>query len=185
MAKSLKAASGEATKQIAALDPKIHQGQIFKLGGVISNIRVVSTKKSGREMAFGTLEDQTGKLNFVVFPRTYSQTRELLRLDAVVIMRGRLDYREEEVQLIVEKVTYPQADLGTFAATHNQHEIFIPRNTTQATLNQLGQLLKSNPGDESVLILIANGAEPEKMLLPYGVKWSVELADKIAVLLKN
>ncbi|HOZ03097.1 MAG TPA: DNA polymerase III subunit alpha [Candidatus Woesebacteria bacterium] len=185
MAKSLKAASGEATKQIAALDPKIHQGQIFKLGGVISNIRVVSTKKSGREMAFGILEDQTGKLNFVVFPRTYSQTRELLRLDAVVIMRGRLDYREEEVQLIVEKVTYPQADLGTFAATHNQHEIFIPRNTTQATLNQLGQLLKSNPGDESVLILIANGAEPEKMLLPYGVKWSVELADKIAVLLKN
>ena len=183
MAKSLKAAANEATKNIAELDPKVHQGQTFKLGGVVSNLKIFQTKKSAREMAFATLEDQTGKIRFVVFPRTYAQYKNLLKPDVVIIIRGKLDYKDEETQIIAEKISLPQTQLNEHEAAKNHQEIFIPRQTNQDTLNRLGRLLKSRPGSDSVVILIANGAEPERLLLPYGVNWSPELANEVEKLL--
>lgn len=183
MAKFLKVAALQANKKIADLDHKIHQGQTFKLGGVISQIRMFQTKKTGQEMAFGTLEDQSGKIRFVVFPRTLVQFKTLLNPDSVVIMRCKIDYRDEEMQAVVEKVSLPQNELAEHEASAIHQEIFVPRSTRQETLNALGKLLKSHPGNDSVVILIANGVEMEKMLLPYGVSWSETLKKEITALL--
>lgn len=183
MAHALKSVERRATKTIAELDHTIHNEQIFLFGGVISQIREVSTRKSGKSMAFLTLEDRTGKIPVVVFPKLYEQEKNILLPESVVLIKGKVDYREEEMQLIAEAISAPDTSEVNNTVSGIHKEIFIPRKTSQETLQELGKLLKSKPGNESVVVLIPNGGKPERMVLPYGVEWNQKLEAEIAKLL--
>lgn len=183
MAHALKSVERRATKTIAELDHTVHNEQIFLFGGVISQVREVSTRKSGKTMAFLTLEDRTGKIPVVVFPKLFEQEKNILVPDAVVLLKGKVDYREDEMQLIAEAVSSPDITELNHTATGVHKEIFIPRKTSPETLQELGKLLKSKPGSESVVVLIPNGSKPERMVLPYGVNWDNKLEKEIAKLL--
>ncbi|PIR62102.1 MAG: DNA polymerase III subunit alpha [Candidatus Pacebacteria bacterium CG_4_10_14_0_8_um_filter_43_12] len=185
MAHALKAVNKRATKTISEIDQDIHRNDSFLFGGVVTSLRRVSTKKDNSLMAFGKLEDNSGSIDFVVFPRTYKEFGHLLTPDAVLLLKAKVDVRDEEVQLVVEKITAPDQDPAVNTqAIEADHEIFIPRDTTKETLTNLGKLLKSSPGDDSVVILIPNGSKPQRMLLPYGVNWTNELDTQVQKLLQ-
>lgn len=183
MAETLKAVSSRSNKKIEELDQLIHNGQIFLFGGIITRLREVRTKKRNALMAFGAIEDGTGNLEFVVFPKTYEEYGEKLVEGSVVLIKAKVEYSDEEFKLIVEKVSVPKKQEIEYEKNKNYKEIFIPRKTEKETLKKLGELLKSNPGKEKVVILIPNGTEPEKMVLPYGVEWSEELEEKVGEIL--
>lgn len=183
LAHALKAVEQRATKTINELDHTIHTDQTFLFGGVVVRFREVITKKSGKPMAFITLEDRTGRIPVVVFPRTYEACKEVLTEDAVVLIKGKVDYRDEEMQLLAESISTPNSSELNHVGAGLHKEIFIPRKTSPETLQELGTLLKANPGDESVVVIIPNGAKPERMMLPYGVNWSEKLEAEIAQLL--
>lgn len=185
MAHALKAVSKRATKTIGEIDQEIHRNQVFLIGGVVTSLRRVSTKKDNSLMAFGKIEDSSGSMDFVVFPRTYKEYGHLLTQDAVVLLKAKIDVRDEEMQLMVEKISAPDQDVEAATQTINaDHEIFIPRKTTKETLADLGKLLKSSPGDETVVILIPNGSQPQRMLLPYGVNWNDNLGQQVEQMLQ-
>ena len=77
-------------------------GQRVKIGGIVTSVRQVFTRKGNNEMAFATIIDESGKIDLVIFPKIYDQTRELWRSDQVVIVSGRVDFREEKASVIVE-----------------------------------------------------------------------------------
>jgi DNA polymerase III subunit alpha len=183
MAESLKAVNKRSNKNIADIDQLVHQGQSFIFGGYISKLRETRTKKTGALMAFGTIEDETGSMEFVVFPKTYEQYHSLLQLNAVVLMKAKVELREESLSLLVEKISIPtQLELES-SQLQNYKEIFIPRQTDQTKLQALGKLLKSHPGSEKVVILIPNGTMPERMVLPYTVAWDQSLEAAVLNLL--
>ena len=183
MADALNAVSKRANKKVRELDREIHLDQVFLFGGVISKIRHVQTRRSNKDMCFGTLEDQTGTARFVVFPKTYEQYRELLEREQVVLMKARVSEREGELNLIVEKVSTPKPAEIEHENGKDYHQIFIPRKTEKPTLEKLGELLKSRPGDDKVMVVIPNGGKPRRMKLPYTVEWSSELEKKVGRLL--
>jgi DNA polymerase-3 subunit alpha len=122
-------------------------------------------------------------LEFVAFPKTYDQFQNLIKPDTVVLMKAKIDYRDEELKLMAEKFTAPNELALNHSASDSHHQIFIPRKTDKAILAKLGQMLKAQPGDESVVILIPNGGSPQRMVLPYGVAWNDKLAKDIESLL--
>lgn len=183
MATSLKAVESRANKTISELDPTIHNEQTFLFGGVVTRIREVTTRKNGKQMAFITLEDRTGRIPVVVFPKTYEQHKDQLTQDAVVLIKAKVDYREEELQLIADAISTPSSSELNHVGAGVHQEIFIPRKTNPDTLQKLGKLLKSQPGDESIVILIPNGGKPERMVLPYGVNWNDKLKAQVDKLL--
>lgn len=63
------------------------------LGGVLSNLRVQKSKK-GELYAQGTLEDTTGKIDFVVFSEPYRRLAEKLKLTVPVLVRAGLRVEE-------------------------------------------------------------------------------------------
>lgn len=183
MARALKAVERRATKKIAELDASIHNTHLFIFGGVITQIRTVTTKKSGKPMAFGQLEDSSGSIPFVCFPKIFASFEHILKPDSVVLMKAKVDNKDDELQLLVENISLPnQIDQEPHVASAD-HEIFIPRNTKQDTLQNLGALLKSNAGNDSVVVIIPNGGKPQRMLLPYTVNWSPLLEKQIKDLL--
>jgi len=78
-------------------------GKTVTLGGLITRMKKVFTK-SGSYMLYGELEDPTGRIEFVVFPRTYQQFHHLFEEDKIVIMEGRLDHRRDTLQFSCNSV---------------------------------------------------------------------------------
>ncbi|MBT3249388.1 MAG: DNA polymerase III subunit alpha [Candidatus Pacebacteria bacterium] len=185
LANSLKAVNQQANQRIDDVDLSIHAGQTFIFGGIVTRYRKVRTKKSNKEMAFGNLEDETGTAEFVVFPRTFDQYGQDLAEDSVILIKSKVDDQDGEMKLIVEKVINPTKLSVQHAESSGAHEIFIPRKTDKSILKELGVLLKKHPGDKQVVVLIPNGEQPKKMLLPYGVKWSSDLEKQIQDLLNR
>ncbi|MBD3250745.1 MAG: DNA polymerase III subunit alpha [Candidatus Pacebacteria bacterium] len=183
LADQLTAVAKRANKQVGEIDLNIHQNQEFLLGGVISDIKHVRTRKTNKEMCFGTLEDQSGKGRFVVFPRTYDEYKDFLDRDKVVLMKVKVDQREGELNLIVQKVSIPKPSEVEYENEKDYQEIFIPRKTSKETLQELAKLLKSNPGKDKIMVIIPNGGKPKRMKLPYTVKYDQKLEKLVAQLL--
>lgn len=65
----------------------------------------IMTTKSNTLMAFTTIEDLTGTMELLVFPRVLTSCRAYLRENAVVVTTGRASVKEDEgTRLIVESV---------------------------------------------------------------------------------
>src|SRR5439155_17127020 len=60
--------------------------------------------KKGDLMAAVELEDLGGSVEVIVFPRTYQQHRDLLKEDAVVLVQGKVDTRDDQPKLLCESV---------------------------------------------------------------------------------
>ncbi len=183
LAQALDYVHNKAEKSIDEIDLSIHKDSVFTFGGVISKFREVTTKKTGAKMGMGTLDDQSGSIDFVIFPKLYEQYAGKIQADMVMLLRGKIDDRDDSAQLIVEKITIPEENLVAKMDDGKTHEVFIPRKTSQETLVEVGKLLKATPGNEHVIILIPNGGSPKRMALPYGIAWSEELKQKVDELL--
>lgn len=75
-------------------------------GGVISSVKKKVTKNNAL-MAFATLEDQTGSMELLLFPKVYESCSAMLREDAVVLVKGRLSLREDEAPKILPESIVP------------------------------------------------------------------------------
>ena len=182
LADALNLVSKRANMKIAELDPEFSQDQVFLFGGLLSRFKEITTKK-GQKMAFATLEDQSGKAELIVFPRTYKELGFQLEQDQVVLVRGKVQHEEEEFKIIAEKIIVPKDEEVEFAKDQDYREIFVPRKTSPETLKKLGALLKANLGQEKIVIIIPNGARPERIVLPYKVNYNEELAKEIEKIL--
>ena len=68
-------------------------GLIVQVGGCVRDVRAFVPRKSttGQRMAFLQVEDLTGACEVVVFNRVFEEVAGLLRPDAVVIIRGKVE----------------------------------------------------------------------------------------------
>ncbi len=73
------------------------------LGGIIQTSRRIITR-AGSTMLVATLEDLTGSTEVVVFPKVYADTAMAWANDAVVLVTGRVDHRDEGSQILCEAV---------------------------------------------------------------------------------
>ena len=70
-------------------------GQRVRMGGMLTEVRQKATK-AGNLMGFATLEDLTGTIEALVFPRVLERVSTELMPDTAVVLSGRLSIREEE-----------------------------------------------------------------------------------------
>ena len=83
-------------------------GERVKTMGIITHVKKKVTK-SDTTMAFVDLEDVTGLIEVVVFPKTLLQNSPLIAEGKVVVIKGRLDVRDDEPpKLICEFISTPE-----------------------------------------------------------------------------
>src|SRR3989440_183355 len=63
-----------------------------RIAGLVREVRRVVTRK-GQIMAYASLEDLTGAVDVVLFPRVFEQVRLLFEPDKVVVVQGKVDAR--------------------------------------------------------------------------------------------
>jgi DNA polymerase-3 subunit alpha len=155
------------------------EDQLVTLAGITSSVRPITTKK-GRPMAFVELEDPQGTVDVTVFPRVYEQTRELWDTDNILLLKGKVQIRDERIGVICEEATEyapsaappPPEVPAVRRRARKPHKIHITLSRSEdpdrdvKTLAQVYHLLEQNPGQDSFFIYVSNGHERVQMEFP-------------------
>ncbi len=82
------------------------EGTTVRVAGVLTAPTKKYTRK-GDAYLTATVEDHTGQVEVVCWPSTYLVAHEVLVEDAVLVLRGRVERRDEGVKLTIDEVTTP------------------------------------------------------------------------------
>ncbi len=81
----------------------VPSGSEIILGGQVQSMRQITTSK-GDAMAFMTLEDLKGLADLVLFPKTFQAYRHMLIEDKAIVVKGRVDDRNDRQNVIVQEI---------------------------------------------------------------------------------
>ncbi|MEA5134878.1 MAG: DNA polymerase III subunit alpha [Candidatus Fimivivens sp.] len=98
----------------------LHDEARVSIAAVVDAKKLSVTKK-GDTMAYLAVEDLTGSIEVLVFPRILAQYTALTDVDRLVILSGRLSYREEEDPKLILEEARPMDEMGS---TSQQADIY-------------------------------------------------------------
>ncbi|TYR82168.1 DNA polymerase III subunit alpha [Priestia megaterium] len=140
--------------------------QIYTLA-FIANEKVIRTKQ-GEQMAFFSMNDETGAIDVVAFPRTYEKYRDALKPGNVVLVKGKLDKRQEKKQLISQEIALADE---LMASLPNQ-EVYLrieKKHPKEKMTYDIHKIVSREHGNVPVLIYY----EAEKRLIRLSNQYSV------------
>ena len=140
---------------------KRRDGEIVTVGGLVGAIKQLTTKK-GEPMVFMRLDDLTGSTEVVVFNSVYAAARELIELDTVLVVKGRVDHKQEgETKLLAMEVS-------AFEATPERREVTLKVDATRAPagiVRELAGLVREYPGEIPVIVALTMSAGEKTLQL--------------------
>jgi len=147
-------------------------GAIKSVGGILTRMTRKLTKK-GDVWFNGFLEDMKGEVEVNFWPQTVAETSPALLMDdAIVILKGRVEVRDENVKLMATKITGPD-----LSGAVTPLRIKMPATScTPARLEELKGVLTAHPGASPVLLHLASSGKTTTVL---------KLADDFNVELRN
>ena len=145
---------------------------------VIREVRVVVTR-TGSEMAFVKVEDGTGSIDLVVFPKIFKQTKEYWVDQKPILVHGKIDSRNDEPSLLVESIE----TRNSVETASKEFIIKIPQGATSENLKKLKNVLLSSMGTQSVILVFEK--TNKKIRLPFKITWNDGLAKRISDVLEG
>lgn len=168
----------EATHKIYELSPNQNIGEMVRIAGIVTDIRIVITRNSGQEMAFVKVDDGTGTIDLVVFPRLFKMVRNLITDYKPIIISGKVDTRDEELSLLADLIYSPNDELEG-----DNVLIKIPKDVSSDQLRDLKNLLLNNQGNKEATIVFTG--KNKKIILPFKISWNETVAKQISSILEE
>ncbi len=130
-------------------------GATVTVGGILSSVTRKVTKQ-GNAWALAQLEDLEGGVEVMFFPASYQSAAVHLVEDAVVLVRGRVDKREDVPKIIANEVIVPDLSIGPRGPV--VVSIPTPR-CTPPVVERFKEVLASHPGTTEVHLQLVNGGK--------------------------
>ena len=127
------------------------------IAGVVGAVNRRYTRK-GDPMVYFAVEDLQGSVEAVAFPKTVSEFGPMIREDAVVVMRGRVDHRGDDVKFIAQSITEPELSVDRSVRVRVSASRMSP-----TVVARLKDVLQNHPGTAPVYIHM-QGDAGEKVL---------------------
>lgn len=143
-----------------------------QIAGRLTEVKGTRTKK-GIEMAFGTMEDQTGRMEVVFFPKVYALFKCLLKEDSTLLVEGEVQTSERGTKLIATHVKELRkaSNIKVYIRISDHHE---------AELVSLKEILLSYPGSIPVYLFYERTKKLVALSVKrYGIAPSDECVEKI------
>jgi DNA polymerase-3 subunit alpha len=131
----------------------VKDGQMVTVAGILSSVTRRMTK-DGKAWAQVTLEDLEGSIEVLFFPASYAQVGLQIAEDAIVVIKARVDAREETIRLIGSDLTLPnlsEGPRGPVRLTVDQAR------ATPLVIERLREVLASHPGTTEVHLELGFG----------------------------
>jgi DNA polymerase-3 subunit alpha len=134
---------------------ELREGELRTVGGIVTALVRRYTRR-GDLMATFVLEDLAGVVDVMVFPRTMTDFGHLLDDDAIVVVKGRVDLRDDSPKLIAMEVTRPELVLDAGEPVKVKVKL---QALTDEKAARLKAVLSEHPGDSAVFVHLES---PEK-----------------------
>jgi DNA polymerase-3 subunit alpha len=140
---------------------KRRDSETVVVGGIVASLKQMTTKK-GDPMAFVGLEDVTGSVEVVAFNSTYAAARDLLVPDAVLVVKGRVDHKQQgETKLIALEVS-------AFEAIPERREVRLKvdaRSAPAGVIRELAHVVRDFRGEATVYVELVTSLGPKLLEL--------------------
>lgn len=157
---------------IKSLD-SIRERQKTAIGGVINSIHKIITKNK-EPMLFVELEDTTGNLEVIVFPKVLKTNPLIWQTENIILVKGHKNSKDGVTKFIAD-----EAKVLDLTNLQNEKKdaliIKVPPRTTKEELLKLKQILFSYPGSSKVMMSIPSDGDYKKIALKDKVAVSDEL----------
>lgn len=146
---------------------KINQLKFYKnkniyLIALIKRLRVIRTKK-GQQMAFATIEDETGTVSLTIFPRLFDKIAEKDIQGQILVIVGKPnDGRRGDLEVIADKLLDPKQ----FTITLPKEKLYlrVPKSLDKPDkMRALYDLIETSPG--KVPVIVYRETEKQAVLL--------------------
>ena len=134
-------------------DESVGHEQIVTIGGLITQIQRKVSRR-GDSWAIVTVEDLEGAVDVMFFANSYTQHSMNLMEDRIVIIRGRVDKREEQVKIMALDLSTPDISLAPTGP------LIISMDTVRCTppvVDRIKEILRSHPGKREVHLKLDDG----------------------------
>ena len=129
---------------------ELGDGDLVTVGGIVAGVQRKYTR-NGEPYAVLRLEDLTGGIGVVAFPKVFTQAAPFIDADAIVLVKGRLDHRGREPQIRALEILEPSFAAGVASAPSGTLVVELrPEQCTPAVLGALRDLLAGFPGASPV-----------------------------------
>jgi DNA polymerase-3 subunit alpha len=128
--------------------------QVVTVGGIVSGVQRKVTRQ-GSTWAAATLEDTEGAIEVLFFPATFAQYMSQIIDDAIVVVKGRLDRREEVPKLVAMEVSTPDmtaGQAGPFVVS------MVEARCVPEVVERLKEVLRTHPGPTEVHLRLVTGS---------------------------
>ena len=168
------------TVNINDLDMHISSDSKIKIGGFISSVRRTFTKIKKEEMCFLKLQDISGTIEVLVFPRVYQVSKNYILPDQIIIIWGKLELSDQAPIVIAEKILSLNEAIKKSEAGKGDLEIILPKNADRILLGKIYKLLKQNSGDTvACLVLSGDNGVKKKFSVPFGIYLNSNLENEL------
>lgn len=167
------------------------------VGGVIEWMKKKITKK-GDPMMFATIQDTTGSMELLVFPKSYAKTKDLWQVGNVLAIVGKTPREEGDNKVLVENAylltdqnieqVAGQLRMGSSSNKSLKNEenknyvrkqrgctIYLTRDQAQEFNNELKELFAEHPGEFIVHISIDGSV----IKTPFSIRYDKEMGEAI------
>lgn len=129
---------------------------------MIQHIKTIRTKR-GENMAFLTLNDETGDMDAVAFPDLYRDTKSLMEEENMVTVKGRVEERNGAKQLLLSSMI---AFEETSLQVEDKEERLFIRTTgeeNEQDLKAIQQIVAKYPGSIPIIVYRQNQRKSYKL----------------------
>ncbi len=127
-------------------DESVAHEQIVTIAGLITSVsRKVS--RQGNAWAIVSIEDLEGAVDALFFANTYTQHAESLAEDRIVVVRGRVDKREENIRFMALELNFPDINQRPSGPVLIRVEA---NRCTPPLVDRMKEILRAHPGSREV-----------------------------------
>lgn len=171
---------------------KVENGQEVKVGGILGEVKKILTRKDQKPMAFMKIDDWTGSIEVVIFPKLYIQVRDKIDETAYAIVQGKISYRDRdersEMSILANEIIFfhledmedisnklAMNDLSPIKKDDDKQKlegIFLklPNEIPPELVDKLRNTLKKFPGTDPVYLVVKSGDEEKKISTEYSLE---------------
>ncbi|EEJ54340.1 DNA polymerase III subunit alpha [Mobiluncus mulieris] len=169
--------------ELTSEDGKPNDAEV-RIAGLITSVEHKTSKRTGQPWAIARLEDMSGAINVLFFPKTYETVGAALEPDRIVTVGGRLKREDESASVFGQDLSVP--DITARLDHLDQVELLLPQQRcTWEAMNAFGDLMRRFPGEAPVRLHVWDGHEAPVLELDQGVNAGPDFLEELRALLGN
>ena len=146
----------------------------IRIMGVIKNLNKIVTKLSGEPMAKFELEDATGAMEVICFPKDFIKFGYKIIEDAVVMIEGHVRSEGNKLSLVAGMIN----GLDDLEENKFLNLYILIDDESKEKVSELKKIILKNKGNNQIFLAMNTG-ESKKEVIKLGSKYDVSLSKKI------